>query len=87
MYHGTVTTYQSFVVSLEKKKFNPNSLKHPFVRSKDQLANIFTKESEPRSFEEFMNKLKLINIYNFSLRSVEKQKLYLTSIKKIVVGA
>jgi hypothetical protein len=39
-------------------------IKTSFVRSKDQLANIFTKKLEPTPFEVNISKLELMDIYN-----------------------
>jgi hypothetical protein len=44
----------------------------PYVKSQEQLADIFTKGLFPRPFEELINKLGLVDIYSPSLRgSVE----------------
>jgi hypothetical protein len=43
-----------------------------FVRSNDQLADIFTKGLDPKPFEENIDKLGLIDIYNTNLRGVIK---------------
>jgi hypothetical protein len=40
----------------------------PYVRSQDQLADIFIKGFIPKAFEELVSKLGLIDIYNPSLR-------------------
>jgi hypothetical protein len=47
-----------------REKIQTKEIEAPFVRSKDQLADIFTKGLEPRPFEENMSKLGLIDIYN-----------------------
>jgi hypothetical protein len=55
-----------------REKNHSKKIKTPFVKSKDQVADIFIKELEPISFEENSNKLRLIDIYNLNLRgSVE----------------
>jgi hypothetical protein len=56
-----------------REKIQGKEIETPFVRSKYQLADIFTKGLELRPFEENSNKLGLIDIYNSSLMgSVEK---------------
>jgi ssRNA-specific RNase YbeY (16S rRNA maturation enzyme) len=58
-----------------REKIQTKKIKTPFMRSKDQVTDIFTKELEPRPFEENSNKLGMINIYIPNLReSVEKYK-------------
>jgi hypothetical protein len=47
-----------------REKIQAKEIEAPFVRSKDQLADIFTKGLEPRPFEENTSKLGLIDIYN-----------------------
>jgi hypothetical protein len=51
-----------------REKVQVGKIKTPFVRSQDQLADIFTKGLEPRPFEENTRKLELIDIYNPNLR-------------------
>jgi hypothetical protein len=54
------------------EKLQVKEIETPFVRSEDQLADIFTKGLEPRPFNENTGKLGLIDIYNPNLRgSVE----------------
>jgi hypothetical protein len=55
-----------------REKIQEKEIETPFVKSQDQLADIFTKGLEPRPFKENTNKLGLIDIYNPNLRgSVE----------------
>jgi hypothetical protein len=55
-----------------REKLQSKEIETPFVRSKDQLADIFTKGLEPRMFENNTYKLGMINIYTPSLKgSVE----------------
>jgi hypothetical protein len=53
-----------------RKKIKNGEIEASFVRSEDQLANIFTKGLEPTPFEINLNKLELINIHNLNLRGV-----------------
>jgi hypothetical protein len=54
------------------KKIHSKKIEIPFVKSKDQMVDICTKGLEPISFEENLNILELIDIYNLNLRwSVE----------------
>ena len=56
-----------------RQKIQGKEIETPFVRSKDQLADIFTKGLDPKPFEANVSKLGFIDIYNPSLRgSVEK---------------
>jgi hypothetical protein len=63
-----------------REKIQAKKIETPFMRSKDQVADIFTKELESKPFEENsnkleMNKLGMIDIYAPNLReSVEKYK-------------
>jgi hypothetical protein len=54
-----------------REKIQAKEIITPFVKSENQLADIFTKGLEPRPFCENVNKLGLINIYDPNLRSVE----------------
>jgi hypothetical protein len=55
-----------------REKLQSKEIETPFVRSKDQLADIFTKGLEPRMFENNTYKLGMINIYTPNLKgSVE----------------
>jgi hypothetical protein len=56
-----------------REKIHSKKIKIPFVRSKDQVDDIFTKGLEPRPFEENSNKLGLIDIYNPNLRGSVKK--------------
>ena len=56
-----------------REKIQAKEIETPFVRSKEQLADIFTKGLDPTPFEENLSKLGLIDIYTPNLRrSVEK---------------
>ena len=56
-----------------REKVQAKEIEVPYVKSQDQLADIFTKGLMPRSFCGIINKLGLIDIYSPSLRgSVEK---------------
>ena len=58
-----------------REKIQSNEIEIPFVRSEDQLADIFTKGLEPRPFNRNVDKLGLTDIYNPNLRgSVEKNE-------------
>jgi hypothetical protein len=46
-----------------------------FVRSNGQLADIFTKGLDPKPFEENIDKLGLIDIYNTNLRGSDKIRI------------
>ena len=55
-----------------RENVQAKEIETPFVRSEDQLADIFTKGLELKPFENITSKLGLFNIYNPSLRgSVE----------------
>jgi sulfatase maturation enzyme AslB (radical SAM superfamily) len=47
----------------------------PFVRSEDQLADIFTKELSVNAFGNILNKLGLYDLYHPSLRVVLRNEL------------
>jgi hypothetical protein len=47
-----------------REKIQGKEIETPFVRSKDQLIDIFTKGLKTRPFEENIKKLGLIDIYN-----------------------
>jgi hypothetical protein len=55
-----------------RKKFHSKEIETSFVRSQDQVADIFIKGLEPKSFEENLDKLGLIDIYNSNLRGSVK---------------
>jgi hypothetical protein len=55
-----------------REKLQAKKIETSFVRSKDQVADIFTKGLDPTPFDINVNKLGLIDIYNPNLRgSVE----------------
>jgi hypothetical protein len=56
-----------------REKIQAKDIETPFVESKDQLADVFTKGLEPSPFEINISKLGLSDIYNPNLsRSVKK---------------
>jgi hypothetical protein len=55
-----------------REKIQVKEIETPFVRSEDELADIFTKGLEPKSFDKLTSKLRLIGIYN-NLRGVLKK--------------
>jgi hypothetical protein len=58
------------VISYVKKKIQVGEIETPFVRSQDQLADVFIKGLEPKLFKKNTSKLELIDIYNSNLKSV-----------------
>ena len=57
-----------------REKIQTKEIETPFVRSEDQLADIFTKGLDPKQFEGNLSKLGLIDIYTPNLRgSVENE--------------
>jgi hypothetical protein len=56
-----------------REKIQEKKIETPFVRSKDQIADIFTKSLEPNPFDLNVNKLKLIDIYNSNLKKNVKE--------------
>ena len=58
-----------------REKIQSKEIETPYVKSKDQLEDIFTKGLEPKLFEENVIKLGLIDIYTPNLRgSVENNE-------------
>jgi hypothetical protein len=55
------------------EKIQAKEIETPFVRSKDQLANVFTKGLEPSPFEVNISKLGMSDIYNHNLRGSVKK--------------
>jgi hypothetical protein len=51
-----------------REKLQAKEIETPFVRSEDQLTDIFMKGLEPRPFNENTDKFELIDIYNPNLR-------------------
>jgi hypothetical protein len=51
-----------------REKLQAKEIETPFVRSKDQIADIFTKGLDSTLFDKNVNKLGLIDIYNPNLR-------------------
>lgn len=56
-----------------KEKLNEGIICMLFVKSSDQLADIFTKEVASKVFDFIVNKLRMINIY-LNLRGSVKEK-------------
>jgi hypothetical protein len=54
------------------KKLQGKEIETPYVRSKEQLANILTKCFEPATLEDNVNKLELTDIYNLNLKKSVK---------------
>jgi hypothetical protein len=46
------------------QKNQAKEIETPFIRSEDQLADVFTKELDPKSFQENKNKLGMINVFS-----------------------
>ena len=58
-----------------REKIQSKEIETPFVKSEDQLADVFTKGLDPKPFEKNINKLGLIDIYNPNLRgSIERNR-------------
>ena len=57
-----------------RKKVQVKEIETPYVKSEDQLADIFTKGLIPKAFETIISKLGLIDIYNPSLRGSVENK-------------
>jgi hypothetical protein len=55
-----------------REKIKGREIKASFVRSKDQLVDIFTKGLEPTPFEMNSSKLGFTDIYNPNLREIIK---------------
>ena len=51
-----------------REKVQAKEIEVPYVKSQDQLADIFTKGLMPKAFNEILGKLGLIDIYSPSLR-------------------
>jgi hypothetical protein len=56
-----------------REKVKAKEIETPYVKSQDQLADIFTKCLIPKTFEEITSKLGLIDIYNPSLMGSVEQ--------------
>ncbi|KAJ1691799.1 hypothetical protein LUZ63_015954 [Rhynchospora breviuscula] len=57
-----------------REKVQAKEIETPYVKSEDQLADIFTKGLIPKTFENIVDKLGLIDIYNPSLRGSVENK-------------
>ena len=57
-----------------REKVQAKEIETPYVKSQDQLADIFTKGLIPKTFERITCKLGLTDIYNPSLRGSVKNK-------------
>jgi hypothetical protein len=55
------------------EKTQAKEIETPFVRSEDQLADIFTKGLEPKPFDKLTSKLGLIDIYKPNLKESVKE--------------
>jgi hypothetical protein len=56
-----------------RDKVHSGEIETPFVRSKEQLADIFTKALDKTTFKSILSKLGSINLFESNLRgSVEK---------------
>ena len=74
LYHER-TKYIEVDCHFVREKNQEKVIETPYVKSRDQLADNFTKGLMPRPFEDISSKLGLIDIYNSSLReSVENNK-------------
>jgi hypothetical protein len=56
-----------------REKIQAKEIETSFVRSEDQLADIFTKGLEPEPFDKLIGKLGLIDIYKPNLRGSVKE--------------
>jgi hypothetical protein len=56
-----------------REKIQAKEIETPFVGSKDQLADVFTKGLEPSPFEINISKLGMSDIYNPNLRGSVKK--------------
>jgi hypothetical protein len=54
-----------------REKMQSEEIETPFVRSHEQLTNIFTKALDKASHQNILNKLGSINLYEPNLRGVE----------------
>ena len=57
-----------------REKIQAKEIETPYVWSKDQLADIFTKGLDPKPFKNNTSKLGLIDIYNPVCGGLEKKK-------------
>jgi hypothetical protein len=47
-----------------REKIQSKEIEAPYVKSGDQLADIFTKELDSKSFQENIDKLGMINVFS-----------------------
>jgi hypothetical protein len=55
-----------------REKMQSEEIETPFIRSHEQLTDIFTKALDKASHQNILNKLGSINLYEPNLRGVEK---------------
>jgi hypothetical protein len=58
-----------------REKIQAKEIETPFVKSGDQLADVFTKGLYSNAFKNITNKLELYDIYNPNLRGVLKTEI------------
>ena len=56
-----------------REKVQSKKNETPFVRSEDQLVDVFTEGLKPNQFEEIINKFELIDIYDPNLKGCVKK--------------
>jgi hypothetical protein len=47
-----------------RKKIQANEIETPYVKSEDQLADVFTKTLDSRKFQANIDKLGMINVFS-----------------------
>jgi hypothetical protein len=67
------TKYIELDCHFVREKIQAKKIETPFVRSEDQLADIFTKGLELKPFDKLTSKLGLIDIYMSNLRGSVKE--------------
>jgi hypothetical protein len=53
-------------------KIQANEIKTPYVKSEDQLVDVFTKTLDSRKFQDNINMLGMINVFTPNLRGSVK---------------
>jgi hypothetical protein len=66
------TKYIEVECHFVREKVQSEKIETPFVRSHEQLTDIFTKALDKASHQNILNKLGSINLYELNLRGVEK---------------
>ena len=56
-----------YILYCTQKKSKPKEIEIPYIQTKEQLADVFTKEMVQKQFDNITNKLELYNIYIASL--------------------